>query len=462
MPFTTTQSTETAEQKAAYRKVFQRILIFVCVLYILAYMDRTAISYAGPNGMNQDLGLTAATFGLVSGVFFIGYVLFEVPSNLALRRFGAGAWLGRIILSWGIIQALTAFVPNEGVMYAARILLGIAEAGFAPGVLFYLTLWLPARRRVIAFSYFIVMAVVSNIVGAPLLTLIIEWGNSMNTGFAGWRLMILLTGILPIIFGIWTFFYLPKGPKDARWLTQREKDLIEDELATERSQVPDTTHSVWSGLRSPKVWILGAAYFTVPYSTYTLSFFLPTVVTGFKQQFNLELSPVQVGLLVAIPSVVGALAAILVARSAARRGHLGLHVAVVCFIAAAGATLVGFSTNPVTSLIALSLVSIGAYGAPAVFLSIIPKLFNIAAVASALALVNSIANASGFAGPYVTGSIISVTGSTNMAFVVVGALIACGGLTIYLVDRRSQPPLPHRRESFTAVDSTASSPEEIR
>ena len=454
MPITTARIAETAEQKAAYGMIFRRILTFVCVLYILAYMDRTAISYAGPNGMNQDLGLTATTFGLVSGVFFIGYVLFEVPSNIALRRFGGGVWLGRIIVSWGIIQALTAFVPNDGAMYLARILLGIAEAGFAPGVLFYLTLWLPARRRVVAFSYFIVMAVLSNIIGAPLLALAIEWGNSLGSGFVGWRVMILITGVVPIFFGIWTFFYLPKGPNDARWLTQADKDLIEEELAAERSLVPDTSHSIWAGLRSLKIWILGIAYFTVPYATYTLTFFLPTVVAGFKQQFQLDLTPVEVGLLVAVPSIVGGIAALLVARSAARRGHLGLHVAILCWIAAAGAALVAFSTNPIVSLIALSLVAIGAFGAPAVFFSIVPKLFNIAAVATALALVNSIANLSGFAGPYVTGSIITLTGSTNAAFVVVGGLIAAGGLTIYLVDRSSHRHQAHKFAPKSPSEST--------
>jgi MFS transporter, ACS family, tartrate transporter len=426
--------TETAAQKSAYGAVFRRLLPFVCILYFFSFLDRVALAYAGPNGLNADLGLTAAAFGLASGVFFIGYVLFEVPSNVMLERFGARKWLARIILTWGIVQTLTAFVPNAGTLYAARVMLGIAEAGFAPGVLFFLTLWLPARRRVLAFSIFLVMGVLSSVVGAPLLTSIIQWGGFID-GFASWRFMILLTGIIPIGLGIATYFYLTDRPRDAKWLTPAQLETIETDLAAENAHAVDTSHNVWAGLRNLKTWGLGLGYFAVPYANYTMAFFLPTFIKDLTSRNGVTLSPIQVGLVVAIPSVIGGITMLFVARSAAHRGRLGHYVVGLSILAALGAVVVALSLGEVVTIIGLCMIAMGILSIGPVFFTIVPKLFTVAAVAGALALVNAISNFSGFVGPYLTGALIDATGSISSAFVVIAVLLVGGGFLIYAIDR---------------------------
>ncbi|WP_157157591.1 MFS transporter [Diaminobutyricimonas sp. LJ205] len=424
-------------QKAVYTKILWRLMPFLCVLYFIANADRAALAYAGPAGMNQELALTAAAFGIVSGVFFIGYVFFEVPSSMLLQKFGARRWISRIIITWGIVQAISAWAPNEWTLGIFRVLLGICEAGFAPGVLFYLTLWLPARTRAWAYGIFFASAGSMAIFGGPVMSALIQWGEATQVlGLSGWRFMFLVTGIVPIVLGIMVLFLLPDNPRRATWLSNSEAELVEADLAKEQSEIPGGEHSsIAQGLKDWRTWVLGFAYFTVPYAAYTTTFFLPTMVTNFNVQYGFSLDPVQVAWIVAIPAVAGVTAALVTSRLIGRSLRYGAWALGLTSFGALGALIVTFSNSPFMMLAGLCMLAVCTSSVAAALFSIVPKLFAVAAAATAIALVNSICSLGGFAGPYLTGAIITASGSETLPFILIAALLVLGGSAMFLIDR---------------------------
>jgi len=389
--------------------------------------------------MNDELGLTAAAFGLLSGAFFIGYVLFEVPSNVLLLRFGARKWLARIIITWGLVQALSAWAPNATAMVVCRVLLGICEAGVSPVVLCFLTLWLPARKRTWAYGLFFAAGLSMGIFGGPMMSGLIQWGDANQIlGMSGWRFMFLVTGIVPFLLGILVLFVLPDNPRRAPWLKNEEHQVIEADLALEQNAIPGVGHSkIWQGLKDPRTWALGLAIFTVTYSANTTIFFAPTMVKGFNELYGAQLSGVQVAWIVAIPVLVGVIAALVTARLVARSLKYGPWALGLTCIGAIGALTVTFSDSPVVMLIGLCLLAVCTSSVAAVAFSIVPKLFAVAAAATAMALVNTIANVGGFVGPYLTGAIITASGSETLPFIVVTSLLVMGGIAMFLIDRHA-------------------------
>jgi len=298
-----------AIEKSAIRKVSLRLVPFVALMFFINFLDRTAISFAGPNGMTQDLGLTAVQFGLASGVFFIGYILLEVPSNLALHRFGARKWLARIMVSWGIVSLLFTWVSSVEGLYTLRMLLGIAEAGFFPGAILFLSMWVPAKHRSKVLSLFYLAQPLTVVLGAPLAAALIEQHGLF--GLSGWRVMFLGVSLPAIVIGIVAWFYLVDSPREAKWLNKEEKAWLTKALEKEQREKGTTAHaSLRSVMTNGRVWLLCLIYFGFIYGLYALAFFLPTIIAGFQQQFGTSFNVIEKGLITGAPYLASAAAAI--------------------------------------------------------------------------------------------------------------------------------------------------------
>ncbi|BBG03802.1 MULTISPECIES: MFS transporter [Pseudonocardia] len=442
----TGDSSETEVRDRLRKKILWRISPFLGLMYLVNYLDRTNLAFAAPAGMNADLGLTAAMFGLASGIFFLGYLLFEVPSNLALHRYGARRWLARILVSWGMVASLMAFVPNAGSLYVMRLLLGIAEAGFAPGVLLYLTYWFTKRDRVRAMALFLVAIPLTSVIGAPIAGMLIQWGDSIIPGFAGWRFMILMTGLPAIVLGVICWFYLTDRPADAKWLTEHEKALLSADLAEEQG---DTTksHRVRDALLQPRVWLLGMMYFGVLYGMYAIGFFLPTIIAGFQETFGVEYSTLEVGLLTAVPYGFAAIGMVLWARHSDLSNEVVRHFAVPALVGAVGILIAMYANSPFLSMVGVTIAATGILSSMPPFWGMPTRLLTGAAAASGIALVNTLGNASGFLGPVLTGWLADVTGDNRSGMWVILAFLFLSAVVSIIVFR-SMFSTPDRADEF--------------
>ena len=417
------------ELRSATRKVARRLTPFLALLYFVNYLDRTNIGFAGPNGMNDELGLSEAAFGLAAGIFFIGYLLLEVPSNLALHRFGARRWIARIMVTWGLVASALAFVPSEGWLYTLRFLLGVAEAGFFPGVVLYLTFWFPQRERARMTALFMAAIPVSSAVGAPLSALLIEHGEGL-LGLSGWRAMFLLEGIPAAALGVVTWFFLTDRPADATWLEPAERRALTAALDADDAHKSRTYHvSMRESLTSRRIWALAFVYFGIVYGLYALGFFLPTIIRGFEQQFGTSYSLLERGLINAIPYAVGAVAMVWWARHGDRRGERVWHVALPAFVGGAAIPVALYLGSPAAAMAAVTVCAVGVMCALPTFWALPTAFLTGAAAASGIALVNSVGNTAGFAAPYITGWLADVTGSQRTGLWLVGAAMVAAGVT---------------------------------
>ncbi|MDH6286096.1 MFS transporter [Rhodococcus opacus] len=418
------------------RKVARRLIPFLGLAYFVNYLDRTNIGLAKLT-MSEELGLTETMFGLASGLFFIGYLLFEVPSNLALHRFGARQGIARIMLTWGIIAAAMAFVPNAGSLYTLRMLLGIAEAGFFPGVLLYLTLWFPRAYRVRLMGLFLLALPVSSALGAPLSSAIIQYWDGLF-GLSGWRVMFLLEGIPAVVLAVVTWFYLTDRPSQAKWLDEDEKVWLTRELESEAAE-SGSHMSVGRALTDSRVWMLGLVYFGITYGLYSLSFFLPSIVAGFKKTFDTDFSLVTTGLIVAVPFAVGAVAMVLWSRHSDRTGERIWHVAIPTLIGAVSIPIALYMQSPLTTMIAVTVNAVGVFCALPVFWYLPSTFLTGAGAAAGIAVVNSVGNTSGFGAPYVTGWLFDATGNSRAGLWVVGAVMLVAAVLVLVLRSRVTP-----------------------
>ncbi|MCM3850161.1 MFS transporter [Pseudonocardia sp. DR1-2] len=420
---TTTDSSETAARDRLRKKILWRISPFVGLMYLVNYLDRTNLSFAAPAGMNADLGLTAAMFGIASGIFFVGYLLLEVPSNLALYKVGARRWLARILVSWGIVASVMAFVPNAGTLYVLRLLLGMAEAGFAPGVLLYLTFWFTRRDRARAMALFLVAIPLTSVIGAPIAGALIQYGDDLVPGLAGWRFMILMTGLPAVILGVVCWFYLTDRPQDATWLTDSEKKLLISDLEKEQGE-GGKSHRFRDAVRQPKVWLLGLMYFGIMYGVYAIGFFLPTIIAGFKETYGVEYSTLEVGLLTAIPYGVAAVCMLLWARHSDVKNELVKHFTFPAVIGGIGIVAAMYANSPFLAMLGITVGATGILCAMPVFWGMPSRLLTGAAAAGGMALINTLGNGSGVLGPALTGWLSDVTGSqVGGMWIVLGFLV---------------------------------------
>jgi MFS family permease len=419
--------------RSAMAKVTRRLIPFLALLFFVNYLDRVNIGFAGPNGMNDELGMTATMFGFASGIFFFGYLMLEVPSNIALHRFGGRRWLARIMLTWGIVSTAIAFVPNAPTLVALRFLLGVAEAGFFPGIILYLTFWFPQRHRSRAVSLFMVAVPVSTAIGSTLSSLVIDWGHGVF-GLAGWRVMFLVEGLPAVALAFACWFYLTDRPAQAPWLDTDEKQWLEAILAAERAVAEaGQDWPLSKALSHPRMLALAIVYFGIVYGLYAVGFFLPTIVAGFAQQYGSELSIIGRGVVTAVPWAVAAVVMVPWARHADRTGERVWHVAIPAIVGGVSIPAALYMANPYLAMLAITLSTCSIMCAMPVFWALPSEFLTGTAAAAGIALINSLGNLSGFGGPYVTGWLTDLTGSSKVALWVIGAFsLAAAGLVVFL------------------------------
>jgi len=447
------EAATSAVEKSAIRKVSLRLVPFVALMFFINFLDRTAISFAGPNGMTKDLALTAAQFGFAAGVFFIGYVLLEIPSNLALHKYGARRWLARIMVTWGIVALLFTWVSNVEGLYVLRFLLGVAEAGFFPGAILFLSMWVPARHRSHILALFYLAQPLTIVIGAPVAALLIEAHGLF--GLEGWRVMFAGVAIPAIVVGVIAWFYLADKPADAKWLNEAERNWLTAALASENKTKRITAQSnVTSALTNSRVWLLSLVYFGLIYGLYALAFFLPTIIGGFEAQFGSKFNVFQKGLITAIPYLPAAVALYLWSRDATHRGVRSWHVGVPALLGAVSIPMALYMNTPAATVAAITVTACAIFSALPTFWSIPARFLSGAAAAAGIALINTVGNAAGFIAPFVTGAIKDATGSYQAPMFVVGALMLMSAVVIFAIGAgaRQEQTLPSELQGKAIAD----------
>ena len=342
-------------ERKTMRKVRLRILPFVFLLFVIAQLDRNNIGFAALT-MNRDLAITSQQFGLIFGIFFFGYFLFEIPSNLLLHKIGARVWIARILISWGIVAMLTGFVRTVHQLYVVRFLLGLAEAGYFPGIVLYLTYWFPQREQARAFALFITAGPVAAILGAPVSVLILDHVHWL--GVSSWRWLLILQGAPAIVCGLLTYFLLPNRPQEANFLAEDEKERIREELGQEeRQKLQRRQYSVFRALASGREWHLVLIYVGMMIGQYVLNSWAPQLVKSLSSSYSNSM----VGLLVTIPYLAGLAAMILVSRSSDRKLERRYHAAIPALTGGLALLLLGTSRSPFHSVTLLSFLAVGIY-----------------------------------------------------------------------------------------------------
>lgn len=410
-------------------KVRRRLIPFMFLLYIVSYLDRVNVGFAALQ-MNADLGFSATVYGLGAGIFFLSYVLFEVPSNIVLERVGARLWIARIMISWGIVSAGSMFVSGVASFYTLRFLLGAAEAGFFPGMILYLTYWIPQAERARAVALFMTATAMAGVVGGPISGALL--GMDGIGGLRGWQWLFVIEGVPSIVLGVVVLFWLTDRPEHARWLDEDERRWLSTTMADERASLAGRgVDRAMGAFRSARVWWLSLVYFTLVIGLYGISFWLPQIIQGLS-----TMTDFQVGIVSAVPYLVATLVMVVVGtysdRSGARRGP----VAGCALAGAVGFVASAWFTNPVWSLASLSLAAAGIWGALGPFWTLPAAFLSGTAAAAGIALINSAGNVGGFLGPYLLGAVKDRTQSFGSGLVVLAVLMAVGGVvTLRLRDR---------------------------
>ena len=397
---------------AAFMKAAWRIVPFVTIGYLLNYMDRNNVGFAALT-MNRETGLTATQFGFGAGVLFFGYSVFEIPSNIALYRFGARRWIARIMITWGIVSAATAFVRGPQSWYALRLLLGIAEAGFFPGITFYLATWFPAEYRARMLAWFLVAIPASTVVGGPISGLVLQMDGVL--GLAGWQWLFVIEGLPATLMGILALRVLPDRPEDASFLTPEERQLVRAKIESERRE-RETRHLL-SALRDPRVLILTVAQFGFTAGSYGVGIWLPQIMKDAK------LSNVTIGFLTGACYAVASIAMIAWAAWVDRTGHKIRNLTLACLVSAIGLVIAIVVGNFWLSLLWITLALSGITSARAIFWTIPTRFLTGLAAAGGLAFINSIATLGGFVGPYAMGWTRDATGSFSAGLMAMAGLL---------------------------------------
>ena len=416
-----------AEQSAldrAYSKITWRLIPFLAVLWILAWIDRVNIGYAKLQ-MLDDLAFSEAVYGLGAGIFFLGYFFFEVPSNLLLEKIGAKKTIMRITIGWGLVCIAQMFVTTPTMFYFLRFLLGVFEAGFYPGIILYLTYWYPTTRRARAFGLFMSASALAGVIGGPLAGAIMTGMHGVN-GWSGWQWLFLLEGIPSVLAGVVTMFYLTNKPQEAKWLTEEEKRLVLADIERDHGLLGDREHSFLGALRDPRIWLMVLIFFCVIAANSSLTFFAPTLVKqlGFT-------STMQIGWIMSGIYLLGAAGMILNGRHSDRAKEARLHCGGAALVGAVGLAVVALvSDNAGVALAALAVAVVGTMSAIPVFWQLPNYFLSGTAAAAGIALINSIANLAGFGAPWMLGVVKTNTGSFTSGLLAVAAIEA---LTLLII-----------------------------
>ena len=409
-----------------YAKVFWRVLPLLIVCYVVAYLDRVNVGFAKLQ-MSEDLGFSEAVYGLGAGLFFIGYFLFEVPSNLALTRVGARVWIARIMATWGVISASFMFVDSPTAFYVLRFLLGAAEAGFYPGVVYYLTTWFPAQRRGRVMTVFMAAIPVAGVFGNPLSGWIMQAFDGVR-GLGGWQWMFLIEAVPAIVLAVAVWLLLDDRPSAARWLSAEEKAMIEADLSAEAAAKDHGPAALGQVLRDGRLWFLSAIYFAFVAGQYGLTLWMPTLV----QSSGVE-GPLRIGLVSAIPYLFAALVMILLGRSADRTGERRWHLIAPTLCAAVGFVVVAAASEagPIVAIVFLSLAAGGVLTCAPLFWSLPTSFLRGTAAAAGLAMINSIGNLGGFASPYAIGVLRDLTGASAAGMYALAGLLVLAAVGVF-------------------------------
>ena len=410
--------------QSAIAKAARRLLPFLVLCYMVNFLDRVNVGFAAL-AMNEDLGFSPSVFGAGAGIFFVGYILFEVPSNLALARFGARIWIARIMISWGLISAAMALVSGPTSFYVIRFLLGVAEAGFFPGIILYLTFWFPARERARIVSLFMAAIPLATVIGAPLSGALL--GLDGVGGLKGWQWMFILEGVPAVLLGLVTLGFLDDKPAQAKWLSEEERRALASELAFEAEATREAGYSkISDALTRPRVLVLGLLYFCLVIGLYGIGFWMPQVIQTFGH------TPLQIGFLTAVPYLFAAVAMVLWGRRSDRTGERTWHVALPLFLAGAAFAWSSVSGPLVPTMIALTLAAIGIYCAIGTFWLFPTAILTGAGAPAGIALVNSMGNAGGLVGPALIGVMKEQTGDFTQALLFLAGSLALAGIIALL------------------------------
>lgn len=412
----------------AVAKVRWRLLPFLMACYFAAYLDRVNIGFAALT-MNKELGIGPEAFGFIAGIFFIGYCLFEVPSNVLLARFGARIWIARIMIMWGLVSMAMALVTSGTQLMVLRFLLGVAEAGFFPGILFYLTRWIPAAHRASIVSSFMMAIPLSNLFGAPLSGWILDSFNGV-WGLAGWQWLFVLESVPSIALGIVAIWYLTDAPSDAEWLTQSEREALQTVISEEMAaRDAIRKYTLKEALMDSRVLGLSVVCFGIGTGLYGLGFWLPQIV----QQLNL--SNTQTGIVSAIPYLFGAIGMFFWGRHSDQTGERVWHVAGLCFLCGAVLVLGAFTANPIVTMIVLTVAGMCTYASLPVFWTLPAAMLTGTAAAGGLALINSVGNSGGLVGPYLIGLIKAQGLDSHVAIASMSLFMIASGLLVLRIEQ---------------------------
>ena len=415
---------QTADLASAVSKARRRLIPFLFLLYIVAYLDRVNVGFAALQ-MNEALGLSAQTYALGAGIFFVSYVAFEIPSNVVLARVGARLWIARIMITWGIVSAAMMFVRGATGFFVMRFLLGAAEAGFFPGIIFYLTRWFPERERARTVAAFMTAVLAAGIVGGPVSGALLTLHGAY--GLAGWQWLFLLEGLPAVVLGVVVLGALTERPEDAAWLSTRERTALVRCLAVESSAHGDQTRTLAAALGNGRVWLLALVYFTLPVALYAMSFWLPQILKIASGGSDFE-----VGVLSAIPYLCGAIGMVATGRHSDRTGERRWHVAIAAAVGGAAFAASAFVSTLAPSLVLLSLAMLGLASMFGPFWTLATGVVRGVGAAAGIALINSVGNIGGFVGPYLLGYVRDTTGSFAAGLISVGIILPLGGALVLL------------------------------
>lgn len=412
------------------RKLRLRILPFVFLLYVVAYLDRINIGFAALT-MNKELAITSQQFGLLAGFFFFGYLIFEVPSNLLLHRIGARIWIARILITWGIVAVLTGFAQTLHHLYVVRFLLGLAEAGFFPGIVLYLTYWFPQKQHALTIALFMTAVPVTGILGAPVSGLILDHAHWL--GVSSWRWLLILEGVPAVVCGLLTYFLLPNRPVEAKFLNREEKDWITSELAREeRQKLAKHRVSVLQVFANGRVWHLICIGFALFVSVYAINFWMPQLLKSLLAGYSNGV----VGLAMMVPYFAALMGMVLVSRSSDHKLERRYHAAIPAIVGGVALLLLGTTHSTVFSIALLSFGAAGIFSFYGPYYSLPCEFLTGFAAASGIALINSVAHLGGFIGPTAAGLIIQRTGSLYGGLELAGVSLLASAMLILALPKR--------------------------
>jgi ACS family tartrate transporter-like MFS transporter len=418
-----------------------RLLPFLGLLYIVSYLDRVNVSFAKLT-MNTAIGIDDATYAFGAGIFFIGYFIFEVPSNLILERVGARRWIARIMITWGLISAATAFVTGASGFVAMRFLLGVAEAGFFPGIILYLTYWFPASERARVVGLFMVAIPLSGLIGSPLSA---ELMRIESMGLDGWQWMLILEGLPAVLLGFVCLAFLPDRPRDAKWLAADEREWLEATLATDRSAVARDGHTTLrAALMQPRVWALAVAYFGIVLALYGSNFWLPSLISAHGVELRYT------GWIAALPFLCGAPFMVWWGRRSDRRDERVFHLLAVALLGFVGFAAASVLDSLPMQILCLCFALMGVYGSFPVFWTLPTAFLTGTAAAAGIALVNSLGNLAGYFGPQVVAWLTHGSGDYGRALFALGLSMLIPAIVV-LVLRSNPAPLRVEPEPGTAI-----------